>query len=116
MHYQRLGTHNWTHWRETILLLEAQIYEPSRQDTPETVEHIICDERGISLAAVEGGGWRDFALAPRLKISPMFAALQRIRQGGVTLHFTQQTPWWTHITGVRGSAGNLKSARSRRPA
>ena len=62
MHYQRLGTHNWTHWRETILLLEAQIYEPSRQDTPETVEHIICDERGISLAAVEGGRLPGFCL------------------------------------------------------
>jgi GNAT superfamily N-acetyltransferase len=67
MHYQRLGTHNWTHWRETILLLEAQIYEPSRQDTPETVEHIICDERGISLAAVEGGRLAGFCLGAPLE-------------------------------------------------
>ena len=108
MQYQRLDTHNWTQWREAILLLEAQIYEPSRQDTPETLERIICNERGISLAAVEGQRLAGFCLGAPLG-SPMFAALQRIRQGGVTPYFTQQTPWWTHITGVRGSAGKLKS-------
>ena len=116
MQYQRLGTHNWTQWREAILLLEAQIYEPSRQDTPETLERIICNERGISLAAVEGRGWRDFALVLRLRILPMFAAPQKIRRGGAVLHFTQQTRWWTRITGAGGSAGNLKFARSRLPA
>jgi len=68
MRYQRLGTRNWTQWREAVLLLEAQIYEPSRQDTPETLERIICDERGISLAAVEGGRLAGFCLGAPLEI------------------------------------------------
>ena len=68
MQYQRLGTHNWTQWREAILALEAQIYEPSRQDTPETLERIICDGQSVSLAAIDGDRLTGFCLGAPLEI------------------------------------------------
>ena len=66
MQYPRLNAQNWAQWREPILLLEAQIYEPSRQDTPETLEGIICDGHGVSLAAVEGDRLAGFCLGAPL--------------------------------------------------
>jgi len=67
MQYPRLNAQNWAQWREPILLLEAQIYEPSRQDTPETLEGIICDGHGVSLAAVEGDRLAGFCLGAPLE-------------------------------------------------
>ena len=67
MQYQRLGTHNWTHWRKAILLLETQIYEPSRQDTPETLERIICDGQSVSLAGIDGDQLAGFCLGAPLE-------------------------------------------------
>ena len=53
MQYEPLNTGNWANWRTQILRLEAQVYEPSRQDTPETLERIICEEKGVSLAPID---------------------------------------------------------------
>jgi len=67
MRYPRLNAENWAQWRERILLLEAQVYEPSRQDTPETLKGIIYDEHGISLAAVQGDRLVGFCLGAPLE-------------------------------------------------
>ncbi|HCX87413.1 MAG TPA: hypothetical protein DG761_05270 [Gammaproteobacteria bacterium] len=67
MQYQRLNAGNWENWRSQILRLEAQVYEPSRQDTPETLERIICDEKGVSLAAIDGEQLAGFCLGAPLE-------------------------------------------------
>ena len=54
MQYDSLDSGNWAQWREAILELEAQAYEASRRDRPETLEQIILDRRGASLAAIDG--------------------------------------------------------------
>ena len=43
MQYDSLDSGNWVQWREAILELEAQAYEASRQDRPETLEQITPD-------------------------------------------------------------------------
>jgi len=67
IHYDSLDDGNWAQWREAILELEAKAYEASRQDRPETLERIILDPRGVSLAAFDGGRLAGFCLGAPLE-------------------------------------------------
>ena len=68
MQYEPLNAGNWANWRTQILRLEAQTYEPSRQDTPEALQRIICDEKGVSLAAIDGEQLVGFCLGAPLEV------------------------------------------------
>ena len=65
--YERLNAANWGHWRSQMLRLETQTYEPSRQDTPETLEKIISNEKGVSLVAINGEQLAGFCLGAPLE-------------------------------------------------
>ena len=67
MQYERLNAVNWDHWRPQMLHLEARTYEPSRQDTPETLEKIVCNEKGVSLAAIDNKRLAGFCLGAPLE-------------------------------------------------
>jgi len=67
MQYERLNAANWDHWRPQMLHLEARTYEPSRQDTPETLEKIVCNEKGVSLAAIDNKRLAGFCLGAPLE-------------------------------------------------
>jgi len=67
MQYERLNTANWDHWRPQMLRLEARTYEPSRQDTPETLGKIVCNEKGVSLAAIDNKQLAGFCLGAPLE-------------------------------------------------
>ena len=108
MQYQRLGTHNWTHWREAILLLETQIYEPSRQDTPETLERIICDGQSVSLAGIDGDQLAGFCLgAPLEHFAHVRGPAEDPTRGSNTALYAADTLVDAHYRG-RGIGRELK--------
>ena len=68
MHYDNLDSGNWAHWHEAILDLETEAYEASRRDRPETLQKIICDPHGASLAAIDGDRLAGFCLGAPLEL------------------------------------------------
>ena len=67
MHYEALNDGNWVQWRDAILTIETQVYESSRQDSPDTLQKIICDPQGASLAAVDDDQLAGFCLGAPLE-------------------------------------------------
>ena len=100
MQYPRLNAQNWAQWREPILLLEAQIYEPSRQDTPETLEGIICDGHGVSPAAVVGDRLAGFCLgAPLEDFAQVRGPPEDSVRGSATAPYAEDTLVDAHYPG-----------------
>ncbi len=67
MHYERLNVANWSRWRPQMLRLETQTYEPSRQDTSDTLEKIVCNEKGVNLVAIDDQQLAGFCLGAPLE-------------------------------------------------
>ena len=90
--YERLNAANWGHWRSQLLRLETQTYEPSRQDTPETLEKIICHEKGVSLAAINGVQLAGFCLgAPLEAFSHIRGPAEDSLRGSATVLYAADT-------------------------
>jgi GNAT superfamily N-acetyltransferase len=50
----------WLRFRDQVLALETELYEPARRDSPETLDRIARSPRGASVLAIDGGhvaGW-----------------------------------------------------------
>ncbi len=68
MHIESLNADNWSRWAKAVFQIENALYEPSRRDSPETLEKIICHPSGLSLLALVDGEIGGFCLGAPLRL------------------------------------------------